>query len=69
MDLYSLVPGYRWEASDALHKRLSQAGLVRLQGRPGGWSEMYRVFKECKVGVRLPSCVQKLIFSSLVRRG
>ncbi|KAF9809616.1 hypothetical protein IEO21_07343 [Rhodonia placenta] len=45
----SKIPHYNaWEASDALHKRLSQAGLVRLQGRPGGWSEMYRVFKECK---------------------
>ena len=36
-----------WEASDALRKRLAQAG-IELRGRPGGWAEMYRVFRECK---------------------
>lgn len=39
---------YAWDATDALRKRLAQAGLAPLQGRPGGWSEMYRVFKACK---------------------
>ncbi|KAG1776229.1 fatty acid desaturase-domain-containing protein [Suillus placidus] len=44
----SKIPHYNaWEASDALHKRLEQAGL-KLQGAPGGWGEVYRVFKECK---------------------
>lgn len=44
----SKIPHYNaWEASAALHKRLEQAGLV-LQGAPGGWREVYRVFKECK---------------------
>ncbi|KAI5988995.1 fatty acid desaturase-domain-containing protein [Pisolithus albus] len=44
----SKIPHYNaWEASAALRKRLEQAGLV-LQGAPGGWREVYRVFKECK---------------------
>ncbi|KZT42629.1 delta-12 fatty acid desaturase protein [Sistotremastrum suecicum HHB10207 ss-3] len=44
----SKIPHYNaWEASDALRKRLAQEGLV-LEGPPGGWSEMYRCFKECK---------------------
>ncbi|KAJ8583374.1 hypothetical protein M405DRAFT_513398 [Rhizopogon salebrosus TDB-379] len=44
----SKIPHYNaWEASDALRKRLEQAGL-QLQGAPGGWKEVYRVFKECK---------------------
>ncbi|KAL4080868.1 fatty acid desaturase-domain-containing protein [Scleroderma citrinum] len=44
----SKIPHYNaWEASAALHKRLEQAGL-KLQGAPGGWREVYRVFKECK---------------------
>jgi len=44
----SKIPHYNaWEASDALRKRLAQAGVV-LRGAPGGWSEVYRVFKECK---------------------
>ena len=37
----------RWEATDALRKRLSQVGLD-LRGKPGGWAEMYRVFRQCK---------------------
>lgn len=41
-----------WEAADALNRRLAQAG-IHLQGKPGGWSEMYRVVKQCKV--RTPS--------------
>jgi omega-6 fatty acid desaturase (delta-12 desaturase) len=49
----SKIPHYNaWEASDALRKRLEQAGL-QLQGAPGGWKEVYRVFKECKVGILL----------------
>ncbi|KAI0726295.1 delta12-fatty acid desaturase [Fomitopsis betulina] len=39
---------YAWDATDALRKRLAQAGLMPLQGRPGGWMEMYRVFKACR---------------------
>ncbi|PCH40283.1 delta12-fatty acid desaturase [Wolfiporia cocos MD-104 SS10] len=45
----SKIPHYHaWEATDALRKHLAQAGLVPLQGLPGGWSEMYRVFRQCK---------------------
>lgn len=44
----SKIPHYNaWEASRALHKRLKENGLF-LQGAPGGWSEMYRCYKECK---------------------
>ncbi|TBU31801.1 fatty acid desaturase-domain-containing protein [Dichomitus squalens] len=44
----SKIPHYHaWEATDALRKRLAQHG-IQLEGRPGGWAEVYRVFKECK---------------------
>jgi len=44
----SKIPHYNaWEASDALRKRLEQAGL-KLQGAAGGWKEMYRCYKACK---------------------
>ncbi|KAG2153024.1 fatty acid desaturase-domain-containing protein [Suillus bovinus] len=44
----SKIPHYNaWEASDALRRRLEQAG-IKLEGAPGGWGEVYRVFKECK---------------------
>ena len=44
----SKIPHYHaWEATDALRKRLGQHG-IKLQGRPGSWAEVYRVFKECK---------------------
>ncbi|KIJ17890.1 hypothetical protein PAXINDRAFT_111563 [Paxillus involutus ATCC 200175] len=44
----SKIPHYNaWEASDALRERLAQSGII-LQGAPGGWREVYRVFKECK---------------------
>ncbi|KAI0827027.1 fatty acid desaturase-domain-containing protein [Trametes gibbosa] len=44
----SRIPHYHArEATDALRRRLAQDGIT-LQGRPGGWSEMYRVFRECK---------------------
>jgi omega-6 fatty acid desaturase (delta-12 desaturase) len=36
-----------WEASTALKKRLAASGLF-LEGRPGGWAEVYRVFRACK---------------------
>lgn len=36
-----------WEASDVLRKKLSTYGIP-IQGRPGGWAEVYRVYKECK---------------------
>ncbi|CDO75015.1 hypothetical protein BN946_scf184965.g17 [Trametes cinnabarina] len=46
--LFSRIPHYHaWEASDALRRRLAQDG-INLDGRPGGWAEMYRVFRECK---------------------
>ncbi|KAJ6508890.1 oleoyl phosphatidylcholine desaturase [Mycena sanguinolenta] len=44
----SKIPHYNaWEASAALRKVLAPTGL-RLDGKPGGWAEMYRVYKECK---------------------
>ncbi|KAH8825092.1 fatty acid desaturase-domain-containing protein [Flagelloscypha sp. PMI_526] len=44
----SKVPHYNaWEASDALRKLLDRHGIER-QGRPGGWAEVYRVFRACK---------------------
>lgn len=45
----SKIPHYNaWEATDALRKKLASSGL-KLQGRPGGWAEVYRVYKQCKV--------------------
>ncbi|KAF7291577.1 Oleoyl phosphatidylcholine desaturase [Mycena chlorophos] len=44
----SKIPHYNaWEASAAVRKLLEPTGIP-LDGAPGGWSEMYRVFKECK---------------------
>ncbi|KAI0777781.1 fatty acid desaturase-domain-containing protein [Trametes elegans] len=44
----SKIPHYHaWEAMDALRRLLSTRGIC-LDGRPGGWAEMYRVFRECK---------------------
>jgi omega-6 fatty acid desaturase / acyl-lipid omega-6 desaturase (Delta-12 desaturase) len=44
----SKIPHYNaWEASAALHKLLKENGM-HLEGPPGGWSEMYRCFKECR---------------------
>ncbi|TFK73560.1 delta-12 fatty acid desaturase protein [Pluteus cervinus] len=44
----SKIPHYNaWEASAALKKRLAKAGIF-LEGAPGGWREVYRVYKECK---------------------
>ncbi|KAH7097684.1 hypothetical protein BKA62DRAFT_674881 [Auriculariales sp. MPI-PUGE-AT-0066] len=44
----SKIPHYHaWEAARCLKKRLQEAGIV-LEGRPGGWSEMYRVLRECR---------------------
>jgi omega-6 fatty acid desaturase / acyl-lipid omega-6 desaturase (Delta-12 desaturase) len=44
----SKIPHYHaWEATDALRARIAKAGL-QLEGRPGGWGEVYRVFRECK---------------------
>jgi len=43
----SKIPHYNaWEASAALRKVLPTG--LRLDGKPGGWAEMYRVFRECK---------------------
>jgi len=44
----SKIPHYNaWEASEALRKRLEQSG-IKLKGGPGGWAEVYRVFRACK---------------------
>jgi omega-6 fatty acid desaturase (delta-12 desaturase) len=44
----SKIPHYHaWEASDALKKRLRSLGIP-IEGAPGGWREMYRVYRECK---------------------
>ncbi|KAG8799314.1 hypothetical protein FRC17_007164, partial [Serendipita sp. 399] len=44
----SKIPHYHaWEASDALRKRLASAG-IRLQGAPGGWSEVIKTIRQCK---------------------
>ncbi|EJD40469.1 delta12-fatty acid desaturase [Auricularia subglabra TFB-10046 SS5] len=44
----SKIPHYHaWEATYALRRRLESAG-IKLIGAPGGWSEMYRVYRECK---------------------
>jgi len=44
----SKIPHYNaWEASAALKKKLASA-KIPIQGAPGGWAEVYRVFKECK---------------------
>ncbi|KAH9971929.1 fatty acid desaturase-domain-containing protein [Lactifluus volemus] len=44
----SKIPHYNaWAASSALKKRLAAAG-IQLEGRPSGWAEVYRVFRECK---------------------
>ncbi|KAH9947625.1 delta12-fatty acid desaturase [Amylocystis lapponica] len=44
----SKIPHYHaWEAAAALRRKLAPAG-IRLQGAPGGWAEVYRVFKECR---------------------
>ena len=52
----SKIPHYNaWEATYALRERLARAG-IKLQGRPGGWSEVYRVYRQCKVGRSLKSC-------------
>ncbi|KAF6757481.1 fatty acid desaturase [Ephemerocybe angulata] len=37
----------RWEASAALKKKIAGYGLPH-EGRPGGWAEVYRVYKQCK---------------------
>ena len=44
----SKIPHYHaWEATAALRRLFAQHG-IRLQGRPGGWGEVYRVFTQCK---------------------
>lgn len=46
--VFSKIPHYNaWEASDALKKVTDRAGL-QLEGAPGGWREMARIFKECR---------------------
>ena len=44
----SRIPHYHaWEATDALRKLFAKHG-IHLQGRPGSWGEVYRVFRACK---------------------
>jgi omega-6 fatty acid desaturase / acyl-lipid omega-6 desaturase (Delta-12 desaturase) len=44
----SKIPHYNaWEAADALRARLAQDG-IDLQGRPGSWSEIIRVMRQCR---------------------
>ena len=51
----SKIPHYHaWEASDALRKRLAAAG-INLQGAPGGWTEVIRAIRTCKVSYRVSS--------------
>lgn len=53
-----------WEASAALKKFLASRG-IRLEGAPGGWAEVVRVFKECKVfGICSFETVLMILFSS-----
>jgi len=44
--MYLILP-FSWEASAALKKKLATAGIP-IEGGPGGWAEVYRVFRECK---------------------
>lgn len=47
----SRIPHYHaWEATYALRKRLEREG-IRLIGAPCGWSEMFRVYRQCRVRV------------------
>lgn len=51
--VHSKIPHYNaWEATDALRARLARAG-IHLEGKPGGWLEMYRVYRQCKVRAQL----------------
>ncbi|KAF5389311.1 hypothetical protein D9757_003495 [Collybiopsis confluens] len=44
----SKIPHYHaWEAGEHLKRKLQAVGM-RTDGAPGGWAEVYRVFKECK---------------------
>ncbi|EIN12843.1 delta-12 fatty acid desaturase [Punctularia strigosozonata HHB-11173 SS5] len=44
----SKIPHYHaWEATYALRKKLESSG-IKLEGRAGGWAEIYRVWHECK---------------------
>ncbi|TEB39934.1 delta-12 fatty acid desaturase protein [Coprinellus micaceus] len=44
----SKIPHYHaWEASAALKKKLASYNLP-MEGNPGSWREVYRVYKECK---------------------
>ncbi|KAJ4482193.1 delta 12-fatty acid desaturase [Lentinula aciculospora] len=44
----SKIPHYHaWEAGEHLKRKLEAVGM-RTEGAPGGWAEVYRVFKECK---------------------
>jgi omega-6 fatty acid desaturase / acyl-lipid omega-6 desaturase (Delta-12 desaturase) len=67
----SKIPHYHaWEASAALKAKLVRGGM-KTQGAPGGWAEVYRVYKECKVCYfELPQTKPILLmFLPTVRRG
>ncbi|KAL1744096.1 fatty acid desaturase-domain-containing protein [Schizophyllum fasciatum] len=45
----SRIPHYHaWEATDAIREGMRSKGVVLAEGRPGGWSEVLRVWRECK---------------------
>jgi hypothetical protein len=48
MILNACLAIYSWEASAALKKFLKSRG-IQLDGAPGGWAEVVRAFRECKV--------------------
>jgi omega-6 fatty acid desaturase (delta-12 desaturase) len=44
----SKIPHYHaWDATYALRARLAQDG-IHLEGRPGGWAEVVRVYRACQ---------------------
>lgn len=47
LNLIDSSAAHSWEASAALKNHLATYG-IHLEGRPGGWAEVYRVLRECK---------------------
>ena len=45
-DLYFIF-SFSWKASAIVKKKLASTGIP-VDGAPGGWAEVYRVYKECK---------------------
>lgn len=49
--VHSKIPHYHaWDATYALRNLLVSRG-IQLQGGPGGWLEIYRVIKACRVSL------------------